>query len=116
MLKFEPGTKFEKIYKGTKYVVKATKDGYSYNGEIYNSLGAVVKKITKGKAVSASLFFGLDSTPRKKNASVDDILEDDNNTNAAAIDPAISNLINGLQAYIQQEVKREVKELFRKSL
>jgi len=53
-----PGTVLTKEYKGTNYQVKVLEKGFEYNGNIYKTLSAIAKEITKAHW-NGYLFFNL---------------------------------------------------------
>ncbi len=62
-----PGTVLEREYKGRAYKVEVLERGFRYDGKEWRSLTAVALAITKYKAISGPLFWGIarPSAPRK---------------------------------------------------
>lgn len=105
------GTTFKKEYKGKNVVVKVTKDGYVYNGKAYRSINQAVKAITKGKPVSATVFFGL--TPTKRGTKSRAISHDVNTEqNANGTSTSGGSMIRDL---IREEIRNVVREEVRSS-
>lgn len=101
---YEPGTIFEKEYKGKRIKVKVLKDGtFSYEGKAYPSLTATVKKITGGKTTPATVFFGITPTPRQKKT------KPENNINIP--EPITNN--DNLDMYIRMMIREEIRNFFR---
>jgi len=104
---YEPGTIFEKEYKGKHIKVKVLKDGtFSYDGKAYPSLTATVKKITGGKTTPATVFFGIAPTPRQKKTKPENNISIPDPTNAV-----IGN--DTLDTYIRMMVREEIRNFFR---
>lgn len=59
----KPGTEYVRHYKGAVHRVRVTTHGYEYQGEIYESLSGVARKIT-GTQWSGPRFFEIRSTPK----------------------------------------------------
>ena len=57
----KPGTRLERLYKGQKYNVLITKNGFEYEDQHYNSLSKIANDIT-GSRWNGWLFFGLKKT------------------------------------------------------
>ncbi len=57
-IQLRPGTSLVRSWKGKKYCVNITKDGFDYNGTIYSSLSQVANTIT-GSRWNGWAFFGL---------------------------------------------------------
>lgn len=53
-----PGTRFVRVWNGTRYEVITRQKGFEYNGCLFRSLSAVATKIT-GVRWNGPLFFGL---------------------------------------------------------
>ncbi len=58
--KYRDSAKFIREYRGKKYEVDATKDGFKYRGKIYRSLSAIATEIT-GTRWNGKRFFGVAS-------------------------------------------------------
>lgn len=56
--KYRDNAKFIREYRGKKYEVDSTKDGFKYNGKIYRSLSAIATEIT-GTRWNGKRFFGM---------------------------------------------------------
>lgn len=57
-IQLRPGTRLVRSWKGKKYSVNITKDGFEYNGSVYSSLSQVANTIT-GSRWNGWAFFGL---------------------------------------------------------
>ncbi len=56
--RLKPGTRLERIYKGQKYSVSVTANGFEFGGEIWSSLSKIANHIT-GSKWNGWVFFGL---------------------------------------------------------
>lgn len=65
MLRIKPGTRIIREWDGDTHEVTVVRDGYSYRGQIYESLSAIARQIT-GTRWSGPVFFGLKSRPSQK--------------------------------------------------
>ena len=54
----KPGTRLVRQYKGTRYEVIATHEGFLYQGKEYKSLSMIAREIT-GTRWNGKLFFGV---------------------------------------------------------
>jgi hypothetical protein len=59
--RFKPGTRLVREWKGTRYEVILSEDGYEYKGEKYKSLSPIACRIT-GSHWSGPAFFGTRKT------------------------------------------------------
>lgn len=56
--RLKPGTRLERIYKGQKYSVSVTANGFEYDGTHWSSLSKIANHITRSKW-NGWVFFGL---------------------------------------------------------
>lgn len=65
LARFQVGTVITKDWQGRVYTVMVQKDGFAFDGQTYQSLSEIARRIT-GTRWNGPAFFGLRSEPKRK--------------------------------------------------